>query len=222
MPQLVRRAKEGRFMNHWKSLFITRRAFLCMALVSVVLTGIATTNAHGTDELPQITGVELTDLSGQKHTIGGQPAGKLTVLVFLGTQCPVSNSYAPMLKRLYDTHASAGVCLLGVHCDPDVSAQIAQSHAREYELPLPLVLDHDQRLAKACGVKIIPTAIVINAAGHVLYRGRIDNRFVASGLRRPEPTTFDLTTALESALAGQQPNPSTTEPVGCPLPLIRQ
>jgi hypothetical protein len=114
------------------------------------------------------------------------------------------------------------VRLLGVHCDPDVSAQIAQSHARDYELPFPLVLDHDQRLAKACGVKFVPTAIVINAAGRVLYRGRIDNRFVASGLRRPEATIFDLSAALEAALAGQQPSPSTTEPIGCPLPVIRQ
>jgi peroxiredoxin len=221
MPPLVRRAKEGRFMNHLASLFISRSAFKCIAVIGAALSGIAATNVFGTDELPQITGVELIDLSGQKHSIGGQPTGKLTVLIFLGTQCPVSNSYAPALKRLYDDHAAAGVRLLGVHCDPDVSAQIAQSHAREYDLPFPLVLDQQQRLANACGVKIVPTAVVINADGRVLYRGRIDNRFVASGLRRPEATTFDLSAALESALAGQQPNPSTTEAVGCPLPLIR-
>jgi peroxiredoxin len=204
-------------MNDPTSYFVRFKAMQC-----VVIAVIFVTNAFGADVLPQLTGVELTDLSGQKHTIGGHTDAKLTVLVFLGTQCPVSNSYAPALKRLYDAHAVAGVCFLGVHCDADVSAQIAQTHARDYELPFPLVLDHEQRLAQACGVKTVPTAIVINADGRLLYRGRIDNRYVASGLRRPEATTFDLKVALESALAGQQPNPSTTEPFGCPLPLVRR
>jgi peroxiredoxin len=204
-------------MRYLTIAFLRRSAFACIAIV-----GIAEANVCGGDELPQITGTELTDLAGQKHAIGGQPNGKLTVLVFLGTECPVSNGYAPALNRLYKDHGTAEVRFLGVHCDPDVSAQIAQTHAREYELAFPLVLDHEQRLAQACGVKTVPTAAIISADGRLLYRGRIDNRFVANGLRRPEATVFDLNVALESALAGQQPNPSTTEPVGCPLPPVRR
>ncbi len=196
--------------------------FAPWSAVGVIAVAIAAPNAYGADQLPQLAAVELTDLSGQKHIIGGSSDAKLTVLVFLGTQCPVSNGYAPALRRVYEAHAGAKVGVLGVHCDPDVSAEIAQTHARDYELPFPLVLDHDQRLAHVCGIKIVPTAVVIGADGRVLYRGRIDNRYVANGLRRPEATIFDLKAALELALAGQKPNPSTTEPIGCPLPPVRR
>jgi peroxiredoxin len=201
-------------MRHVTSVFLMHGALACAVVI-----GVAAANALD-DKLPQVVGFELVDLAGQKHVLGGQPDSKLTVLVFLGTECPVSNGYAPTLKRLYMDHTTAGVRFLGVHCDPDVSAQIAQTHAREYELNFPLVLDHDQRLAQACGVKTVPTAVVVSADGRLLYRGRIDNRFVATGSRRPEATVFDLKVALESALAGRQPAPSTTEPVGCPLPPV--
>jgi peroxiredoxin len=207
-------------MNHRMSRSSAVTVMACVAILDIV--AMVGTNIPAADELPRLRDMALTDLSGQRHIIGGLSRGKLTVLIFLGTQCPISNSYAPALKRLYDGHAGADVDFLGVHSDTDVSAEIARAHAREYELPFPLVLDHDQRLAQACGVKTVPTAIVIDASGRLMYRGRIDNRFVALGQRRPEATVFDLQRALESALAGQEPNPSTTEAVGCPLPLLRQ
>lgn len=177
--------------------------------------------ANGADELPKLAAIEVTDVTGKKHQLG--PGGaKLTVLVFLGTECPISNSYAPSLKRLSASFAASGVVLLGVHCDPEVTAAAAQAHAREYELPFPLALDHDQRLAKTCGIHTVPTAVAVGAAGNILYRGRIDNRYVATGVRRPEATVFDLKSAIETVLAGRQPEPATTEPIGCPLPPPRQ
>lgn len=173
------------------------------------------------DDLPKLPDTQVTDVTGKKHQLG--PGGaKLTVLVFLGTECPISNGYAPSLKRLSASFAASGVVMLGVHCDPEVTAEAAQAHAREYELPFPLALDHDQRLAKACGIHTVPTAVVIGAAGNILYRGRIDNRYVATGVRRPQATVLDLKSAIEAVLAGRQPAPATTEPIGCPLPPPRQ
>jgi hypothetical protein len=112
--------------------------------------------------------------------------------------------------------------VLGVHSDPDVDAAIARKHAADYELQFPIVLDRDQRLAESSGVRTVPTAIVVAPDGRLLYRGRIDNRYESSGVRRPQATVFDLRNALESALTGQQPNPSTTEPFGCPIPPLKQ
>ena len=218
MPLLVaRRANEGRFMIHLMNLYAGRIALSCIALF-----GIAADSACDADDLPKLSGIEVCDLAGQEYSLGDAADAKVTVLLFLGTQCPVSNGYAPALKRLSAEYATAGVRFLGVHCDPAVSAQAARAHAQEYDLPFRLVLDHEQRLAQACEVKIVPTAVVIRGDGRMLYRGRIDNRFVASGVRRPEATVFDLKDALESAVAGRQPNPSTTDPVGCPLPLVRR
>jgi peroxiredoxin len=174
------------------------------------------------ETLPHLKASDLTDINGQKHVLAGPRSAKLVVLVFLGTECPVSNSYAPALKRLDETYAPRGVQVIGVHCDPDVTAQVAKDHAGEYDLPFPLVLDHQQHLAQSCGAQIVPTAVVVAADGRLLYRGQIDNRYVASGVRRPQATNFDLQAALDAVLAGRQPNPAVTVPFGCPIPPLRR
>jgi peroxiredoxin len=197
---------EGRI--HFWALVTTA----CLAVIGTTRRVVA---AEG---LPKLAAVELTDLSGRKHAIGGRSESRLTVLVFLGTECPVSNGYAPSLSRLHGGYAASGVTMLGVHSDPDVDAQVARTHAKDYELQFPLVLDRDQRLAEACGVQKVPTAVILAPDGQLLYHGRIDNRYLASGVRRPQATLFDLKSALETALAGKRPDPSTTEVFGCPLP----
>jgi peroxiredoxin len=199
-------------------------AMHCLALVATVCLGAtgATRLGVAAEGLPKLISIELTDLVGCKHVLGKPSESQLTVLVFLGTECPVSNGYAPSLNRLHAAHTASGVRLLGVHSDPDVDAAIARTHAKDYELQFPVVLDHDQRLAEACGVRKVPTALLIAADGQLLYRGRIDNRYLANGARRPQATEFDLNSALKAALAGQQPDPATTEIFGCPLPRRRQ
>jgi hypothetical protein len=52
----------------------------------------------------------------------------------------------------------------------------------------------------------------------LLYRGRIDDRYVDFGKRRPEPMTHDLREALEAILAGRPVARPRTEPIGCDIP----
>ena len=193
-----------------------------LALSGLIVAGAVRPGAAA-EGLPKLTRIELTDLGGHKHTLGGRAESRLTVLVFLGTECPVSNGYAPALNRLHAANSASGIVMLGVHSDPDVDATIARTHAKDYELKFPIALDRDQRLAEACGVSKLPTAVVVAPSGQLLYHGRIDNRYLASGVRRPEATEFNLKIALEAARAGQQPDPSTTDVFGCPLPApVRQ
>lgn len=44
----------------------------------------------------------------------------------------------------------------------------------------------------------------------VLYRGRIDDRYTADGVRREEPTTRDLEAALTAVVAGKKPPAAET------------
>jgi peroxiredoxin len=140
--------------------------------------------------------------------------------VFLGTECPVSNGYAPELERLHQRYKGRDVVFCGIHCEPDVSLEKAKRHAQEYGLTFRLALDHEQRVAKAAGVRIMPTAVVLGKDGQLLYRGRIDNRYSEKGQRRPEATTHDLDVAIAAVLAGKRPAVPVTEPFGCPLPKI--
>jgi peroxiredoxin len=170
-------------------------------------------------ELPErIERFAWSDIDGRQHSQDQWPQFKAVVIVFLGTECPVSNGYAPQLERLHQRFRSLGAAFYGVHCDPDVTAEVARQHATEYGLTFPLLLDHQQQLAGQTGARIVPEAVVLSPAGRVLYRGRIDNRYSAQGQRRPEATSFDLSDAITAVLEGRAPQPEQTQPFGCPLP----
>lgn len=60
-----------------------------------------------------------------------------------------------------------------------------------------------------------PETVVIDRAGAVRYRGRIDNFYVAFGRSRQVVTVHDLRDALDAVLAGNPVANPTTEPIGC-------
>ncbi len=170
------------------------------------------------DPLAKVGDFSLPDAQGKKHTPKEWKGSKAIVLIFLGTECPVSNGYAPTLTRLAERYGPRGVLVLGVHPDPDVTAEVARKHAKEYRLSFPTLLDPTQTLARQTGVRIMPEVAVLNPAGEMLYRGRIDDRYALDGKRRDEPRTHDLEDALTAILAGRQPSPRATRAFGCPLP----
>jgi hypothetical protein len=142
---------------------------------------------------------------------------KAVALVFILPDCPIANSYAPEWNRLKRSMGSRGVRLFLVQVDPAMTAEEAREHAREYRLEPPVLLDSRHELVKKAGAKKSPEAAVFSPAGKLLYRGRIDDRYVGLGKRRPEATSHDLYNALEAILAGK-PVPPGAEAVGCFIP----
>lgn len=142
-----------------------------------------------------------------------EPAAPVTVRFFVGTECPVSNFYAPEMRRLYEAWAPRGVAFQAVYAEPGVQAEAARSHADRYGLPFPVVLDGERALADGCGVTRLPTAVIDGA-----YRGRIDDRWSADGKRRDVPRTHELEDALAALASGRAPAVKETPVFGCPLP----
>ena len=62
--------------------------------------------------------------------------------------------------------------------------------------------DPAHALVKFTEATITPEAAVV-ADGRVVYRGRIDDRYVDLGVERPSPTQRDLADALTAVLAGK-------------------
>jgi hypothetical protein len=162
--------------------------------------------------------VALKDVNGRSHTPLSQRDSKATVLFFLLPDCPISNAYAPEIRRICTTYAAKKVAAFIVHADPDVSAADAKKHAKDYSLSCPVLLDPAHVLVERTGVTVAPEVAVIAPDGKVVYRGRIDDWYVDYGKRRAEPTQRDLRNALDAILKGKPVPRATTKALGCPLP----
>ena len=139
----------------------------------------------------------------------------LTVLIFVSIDCPISNRYAPEITRLHDEFTPRGVRFRLVYPNPlDDAAAIAR-HLREFGYPPIGERDRDGTLVKMAGATITPEAAVFDARQRLVYRGRIDDRFVELGRERPAATRADLRNALTAALAGKPVSPPQTQAVGC-------
>lgn len=139
----------------------------------------------------------------------------LAVFVFVRSDCPISNRYAPELARLHEAFTPRGVAFRLVYVDPREAAPAIQAHRAEYGLAMVPLRDPEHALVTASGVRVTPEVAVYRRAGERVYRGRIDDRFVAFGEMRPEPTRHDLADALRALLAGGAPREAETEAIGC-------
>jgi hypothetical protein len=132
---------------------------------------------------------------------------------FVGTECPVSNFYAPEIGRLAARIPDSTL----VYCERGVTDRSAAAHAAAYRLGLPLRVDSSGALARTFGVERIPTAVLVGADGAVAYRGRIDDRYSPEGKRRDEPRARDLEAAIDAVAAGRPPAVREAPVFGCPL-----
>jgi hypothetical protein len=155
-----------------------------------------------------------TDLDGVAvdPLAGDAPA---TVLVFLATNCPVSNRYAPEIRRIHDDYASRGVRMYLVYPDREDTAAIRE-HLREHALDVPALRDPDHVLVRRAGASLTPEAAVFRKGAEV-YHGRIDDRQVDLGVARSEASRRDLRDAIDAALAGKQPPEAYAPAVGCSI-----
>jgi AhpC/TSA family len=166
--------------------------------------------------------VRFTDVAGETHAPLFQPQKKATVLFFVLPDCPVSNTYAPEIKRICTDYEPKQVAAFVIHADPDVTAEAAKKHATAFGLPCPVLRDPIHRLVKYTGVTMAPEVAVIAPDGKVVYRGRIDDRYIDYGKQRAEPRERDLRAALDAVLQGMAVPTPATKVIGCFLPDPKQ
>ncbi len=161
-------------------------------------------------------------VSGQTRDIDGgslelfAPAGKANVILFVQSDCPISNAYAPEIQRICKAYASRGVSCSLAYEDVRLEASAVRKHLKEFAYTgVSAAIDETRAIADRARATITPTAAVVDATGAVRYRGRIDNLYASLGKPRRNVTEHDLTDALDAILAGKAVPKPETEALGC-------
>jgi len=159
----------------------------------------------------------VTDLNGHALDPFHHAVGKIVVLLFVRTDCPISNRYAPTIQAMSAQYATHAAFYLVYPIKSETIAQIRE-HTKAYGYHLPILRDPDYALVKKAQVQVTPEAAVFSPDGRLLYHGRIDDWYVDFARARSSPTTHDLSAALDAAVA-DKPVPIASAPaVGCFLP----
>lgn len=198
-----------------------RAAFarLCSATIAMLIGLFPTpTLAFPTPVQPEPWSFQLPDAQGRTHSRAEFRGAKAVVFLFVATECPISNRYAPDLVRMAADYRKRDVLFFAVNSDPAVKPEQVLSHSKDYGYTFPVLLDPKQNLAARFGVSLTPTMVVINPSGEMSYRGRIDNRYLDFGKYRSAGIISDGRLAIDAALAGQSSSATTNRPIGCALP----
>lgn len=160
---------------------------------------------------------EVTDLAGRR--VEALPLGAAPlVLVFTATECPISNRYAPEIRRLRSKFAARGVAFRLVYADPSETAEAIRRHLRAFGHDEDALRDPGHELVRFTGATVTPEVAVLAASAtgsRLVYRGRIDDRAVDVGRIRPAPRVHDLEDVLDALVSGRALEARTTPATGC-------
>lgn len=213
-------APHPRFLNSMSFNFprILLLAVIALTAASCAPTTLSPTRTTTTRPAPTPTS---TDLANHPLDPLTPSAGKkATLLLFITDTCPLSNAYAPDIRRLYDTYAKEGIAFYLVYADPDLSAADARKHHDDYAFPCPALLDPKHDLVHRAGASVTPEAAVFLPDGQRIYLGRIDDRPIAYAQSRTTPTSHDLQNVLDSITHNQPVTPRVTKAIGCYIPAL--
>ncbi len=187
-------------------------------LVSFALaTNLAVAGEQLSPKAAKAASIRLQEVSGKRSDPLSAAGAKAIVFIFVSIDCPVSNSYAPKLRRISEAFASKGVVLRLIYPNPDEREAKIKKHLKEYELPFTAYRDPRHELTRAADVRVTPEAAVYVPGKGWVYHGRIDNRYVELGKARPAATQEDLQEVLDAVLAGTPVKAFSTRAIGCSI-----
>ena len=134
-------------------------------------------------------------------------------VLFIATKCPVSNAYNERMAALAKAYTAKGIAFVGINSNKAEPAAETAEHAKKHGFDFFVVKDPGNKVADAYGAQKTPEVFLLDAAGKLIYHGRIDeNQDDASAVRSP-----DFRNALDALLAGKPAPVAETKAFGCTI-----
>lgn len=169
----------------------------------------------------KIANFVLSDTEGHQVAMSDFNESSAIVVVFMGTECPIANSYLPDLIQLQERYKDQGVRVLGINSNPADSATEVAKHAVEFKLNFPVLIDEQQVAADIFRAERTPDVFVLDRRRNVRYAGRIDDR-IGYSHKRDKSRRNDMLEAVKQILAGEEVTVPETKTLGCKITRSRK
>ena len=163
-------------------------------------------------DVQTIENFSLEDYEGNKHSLSDYKDSIATVIIFIATECPVSNEYNTRMENLYKEYREKGIAFIGINSNKAEDVERIRNHAKKNRLTFTILKDLENIVADLFDASFTPEAYVLNGDHEVLYHGRIDNSRNKSNI-----TVKDLKNALDEILKGMSVSKPRTKAFGCTI-----
>lgn len=158
---------------------------------------------------------ELPDTGGTPVALPGPGEAPATVVLWTCNHCPYALAWHDRLTAAARDHADRGVRFLAINSNdaeryPADSPEAMAARYDAAEWGMPYLHDADQDVARAYGARTTPDLFVLDSDLRLRYRGAPD-----ADHQDPSQDAAWLRAALDAVLAGDDPDPAETKPVGC-------
>ena len=154
----------------------------------------------------------LPDANGTSHSLASLAGKNGTVLIFIATQCPVSNAYNDRMEKLAQEYKARGINVVGINANSTESIADVKAHAAEKHLSFTILKDDGNKVADVLGATRTPEAYFLDARNKLVYHGRIDN-----SRDETQVVSSELRESMDETLAGKPVAKSTANAFGCSI-----
>lgn len=167
---------------------------------------------ESTAENESVENFTLKDYNGKEYSLFDFKDSKAIVIMFIATQCPVSNAYNQRMATLNKDYAGKATSFIGINSNKQEDAAEVKEHAEENGLDFIILKDPNNLIADIFEAKYTPEIFVLNSDLNIQYHGRIDD-----SRKESEVESKDLRVALDEILEGKEVSKSETKAFGCTI-----
>ena len=166
-------------------------------------------------DVNKVDDFSLKDYNGKDYSLSDFKDSKAIVIIFVATECPVSNAYNSRMESIYNDYKNKNVTLVGINSNKAEDIGRIKEHAKSKGLTFPILKDEKNIIADKFRASVTPEVFVLNNNFEVLYHGRIDDSRDESDVEKK-----DLRNALDEILSGKQVSNPVTKAFGCTIKRI--
>lgn len=153
----------------------------------------------------------LYDYNNKLYSLEGLSSKKGIVIIFISTQCPVSNAYNIRMTNLYNKYGN-DFSFIGINSNKNEDIQTIKEHSTGNNLDFIILKDVNNKIADIFEASFTPEVYVLGNDFDLIYHGRIDDS------RRAENVEIsDLDNTLSQILNGKEVSVKETSAFGCSI-----
>lgn len=179
-------------------------------LIVMIITFIATSIVPG-QTTKTYNNFSLYDYNKELHSLEDFTNKEGIVVLFVATQCPVSNDYNGRMAELFNQFKD-DFSFVGINSNKQEDIEEIKTHASKNNLDFVILKDSNNVIADNFGASFTPEIYVLSNNFEQLYHGRIDDS------RKEENIEVeDLKNALLEIKLGKEVSVKETKAFGCTI-----